>query len=205
VFYFLAIHFAGMAISSALLGLQRVLIVLMSMLLLKERASGPLLIASLLGVAGIFFIIRFEDMAQPNLFWGEIFGLCSALLISLNFVFKKKYLDKRNAHSLVFYQSVFQIPWLIPFLFIEANDFSLNAFWAIIILGLFTTVLSYGFIYDGMKTVSGQKVGILQSIEYILPVILEVLFYGEKTDSFAFIGIFLILISCFIAILPRKK
>ena len=128
-----------------------------------------------------------------------------ALLISLNFVFKKKYLDGKNALSLVFYQSVFQLPWLIPILFIEQNSFTINAFWAILILGLFATVLSYGFIYDGMRSVSTQKVGILQSIEYVLPVILGVVFFNEHPDTFAYVGIFLILVSCGLALVPSKK
>ncbi|TNF46339.1 MAG: DMT family transporter [Bacteroidetes bacterium] len=205
IFYFLAIRYAGMAISSALLGLQPVLIVLLSSVLLKERISALLFFASAVGVAGILFIVRLEDLSQPKLFLGEVFGLISALLISLNFVFKKKYLDGKNALSLVFYQSVFQLPWLIPFLFIEQNSFTINALWAILILGLFATVLSYGFIYDGMRSVSAQKVGILQSIEYVLPVVLGVLFYGEQPDIFAFVGIILIIFSCILAFLPVKK
>jgi drug/metabolite transporter (DMT)-like permease len=99
---------------------------------------------------------------------------------------------------------VFQLPFLIPFLFMENGSLTVQSVSAVVILAVFCTVLAYTLIYNGIKEVAAQKIGILQSIEYVLPVLIGVIFYKENPTFFIWIGMILIIGSC-IAVGLRKE
>jgi drug/metabolite transporter (DMT)-like permease len=202
--YFISIRYCGMSIASALLGAQPVLVVLLAALLFRQKISSFSLFAAVLGFGGILCIVKVSDLLDPKYFIGELFGLLSAFLISLNFVYKKKYLNNFEAGDLVFYQSVFQLPFLIPFFWGESLVFSVHSVGAVLLLGIVCTVLSYTLIYSGIKTVHPQKIGILQSIEYVLPVAIGMAFYNERPDIISLIGVGLILVSCLLVIGGKK-
>ena len=181
--YFTAINSVGMAISSNLLGLQPVFILLFSSLLLKEKISKISLVATIICVFALFFILDFSFNTSMNHAGGILLGILSAFLMALNFIFKKKFLTEYKGNTLVFYQCTFQLPFLLPLISFSNVNFSFPAISGIIMLGLFSTVLAYTLIYDGSKTVEGQKIGILQCSEYVLPVFIGVLFFNAEFKS----------------------
>lgn len=203
--YFLAIRYSGMSVASAILGTQPILIVFMAAIIFKERIHASAMIASVVALIGIFMIIRVDDLFNSNYFLGEMLAIVSAIMASLNFVYKKKYLNEYKSNDLVFYQSLFQLPFLLPFFWLTENVLTLKAIGAVTMLGIMCSVFAYTLIYNGIKTVHPQKIGILQGIEYILPVIIGILFFQERPDWMALTGVFLILISCFIVVGIRKK
>jgi drug/metabolite transporter (DMT)-like permease len=62
----------------------------------------------------------------------------------------------------------------------------------------FCNVAAYGLIYSGAAAVSAQKIGILQSIEYVMPLFFGVLFYHVKLSLLNCIGASLIIASTII-------
>lgn len=204
IFYFLAIESCGIAVSAALLGIQPILIVLLSVLMLKEKLSGFTLFAVLLTVPGILCLTGINMLNNSPAYTGQLLCLLSALLLALNFMIQKKYLTEYSGKELVFYQSLFQLPFVFPFIFSHPKSVDLNGFAAILMLAVFCTILAYTFIYNGIKEVPGQKVGILQSIEYILPVILGVVFYSESLSMIKAAGIALILLACLLVNFDKK-
>jgi drug/metabolite transporter (DMT)-like permease len=203
--YFISIRYCGMSIASALLGAQPIIVVLLAALLFRQKISSFALIASIIGFVGILCIVKVSDLLNPQYFLGELFGLVSAFLISLNFVYKKKFLNNFEAGDLVFYQSLLQLPFLIPFIWGEEITFSINSIGAVVLLGVVCTVMSYSLIYSGIKTVHPQKIGILQGIEYVLPVLIGTIFYQERPDTLSIIGTVLILLSCILVVGPTTK
>lgn len=196
VFYFLAIEFSNMSVSSTLLGTQPLMIILLAAILLKEKISNRTIIAGSITLIGIFFVTGVSDIFNGKYLLGELFAIISALLLSLNFVVQKKHLSQFSGRKLVFYQCFFQLPFLFPFLFFHAGKVEVSSLISILILGILCTVISYSLIYDGIKKVAAQKIGVLQSVEYVAPILIGFLLYDEKQNSWGVVGIILIMAAC---------
>lgn len=200
--YFQSIRTCGVAVSSALLGAQPVLILLIGLLLLKEKISWWSMGCALLTVAGIFMV------NDPRVFltdagWGKLLALVSAGCMALIFIYQKKYLTNSGSQKLVFYQCFLQLPFLSPLVLMERSPLNASLLSSVLLLGIVCTTGAYFLIYSGVKTVKTEKIGVLQSIEYVLPVFLGVLFYQEQLRLEIMIGSALILISCVLVNLKR--
>lgn len=193
--YFFSIHISGMAVSAAILGIQPLFIVILSGILLKEKISLLTWFSCAICVGGIVLISGIDGFSDLNSSAGILLAIASALFLSFNFLLKKMYLKDISGIDVVFYQCIFQIPFLIPFLFMNPGTLNLNGIIASFLLGLICTVVSYVLIYDGIEKVKAQQIGILQSIENVLPVFIGVIFYSEKMDWISGLGVFLIIAS----------
>jgi drug/metabolite transporter (DMT)-like permease len=203
--YFLSIKYSSIAVASALLGTQPLIIVLLAVFLLKEKISVFSIIASVVTLVGILCITSVSDLTKANYLLGELLAIVSAILLGLNFIIQKKYLKEYTGQQLVFYQGLCQLPFLLPMLFIDPGTITANAVFAVILLGVVCTVLSYTLIYNGVQQVVAQKIGVLQSIEYVLPIIIGILFYGEKQSTIALLGMILIIGACLLVSLKTES
>jgi drug/metabolite transporter (DMT)-like permease len=193
IFYFYAISTIGAAMSSALLGLQPLIIVLLSIIFIKETITRKTFIASILTLIGVIIISDLSNFSENNLIMGQVAAILSAIFLGFVFIYQKKFLLKLDTQKTVFYQSLFQLPFLLPLVILSPPTISYNFIWAILLLGIFATIISYGLIYSGVKSVSIQKIGVLQSVEYVIPVFLGLLFYNEQLGYPIIIGTTLII------------
>lgn len=202
--YFLAIRKAGMAVSSTLLGTQPLLIVLLAGALLKEKIHSKSVVAAALTFLGIVCITGTSLLINSQQLPGIFLAMFSSLLLALNFILPQKYFTHVSSTQLVFFQCLFQLPLLVPFVSFTFSSYTASAWGAIIALGLVCTVLSYTLIYSGSKQVNAQQIGILQSTEYILPVIIGLVFYHETLTAALLTGTVLIIGACIlIGIQPK--
>lgn len=194
-FYFFAIHLSSVSISASLLGTQPLFVILLAKFWYKEKIKTISYIASFICMLGIYLICGFGDFFNKDFLWGELLAIASAFLLSVNFLFKKKYLPQYSGNDLVFYQSFFQLPIILPFVLIYPGTVTHEGIVSFVLLGLICSVFAYKMIYEGVKLVSAQKIGVLQSVEYVLPVFIGVIFYQETLNTSSIIGIILILVS----------
>jgi drug/metabolite transporter (DMT)-like permease len=203
--YFFAIKFSSISVSSALLGTQPVVIILLAAILLKERISLLNVLVTLITLIGILCITGIKDIGNQTFFIGELMAISAAFFLGFNFILQKKYLEEFNGKQLVLYQGVFQLPFLIPFLLFNPGTLSTNALSAMIILAVVCTVMAYTLIYDGIRLVEAQKIGVLQSVEYVLPIVIGIVFYHETPSPINIVGMLLIIGSCvFVSFQPNK-
>lgn len=204
--YFFAIKYSNIAISSALLGTQPVVIVILAAILLRQKVSKLSLFASVITLLGIVFITGFDGIFNKDFFLGELLAIASAIFLALNFILQKKYLSEYSGKQLVLFQGFFQLPLLLPFIFYSPGTITIPAIASILILGIICTVVAYTLIYEGVRTVDAQKIGVLQSIEFVLPIIIGVLFYKETPSANVLFGMILIIGACIlVSILPSNK
>ena len=205
LFYFYAITEIGVAVSSALLGVQPLVLVLMSAFFIGEKISFQAWLACVFTLLGIAFILDLNSFTQKSFGLGQLSALLSAVLLGLVFIYQKKYLLGIGTQKSVFYQCLFQLPILLPLSFIYPPVVSIDYVSSVLVLGVFCTVFSYGLIYAGVKSVAIQKVGILQSVEYVIPVFIGLFFYKELLDWTAVVGVVLILAACVCVKVKVKK
>lgn len=203
--YFLSIHISGMAVSAALLGIQPLFIVILSGILLREKITVLTWFSCLICVGGIAMVSGLDGFSNLDSLSGILLAIASALFLSFNFLLKKMYLSDISGIRVVFYQCIFQIPFLIPFLFFDPGVLNLNGIISSFLLGLICTVVSYVLIYDGIEKVKAQQIGILQSIENVLPVFIGVFFYSERMDWISGIGVFMIIASTLLITIFTKQ
>lgn len=194
--YFLAINLSSISVSSALLGTQPVVIVLLAAILLREKISLMNLVAAILTFIGILCVTGTSGIDNPLFFKGEMLAILSAVLLGANFIVQKKYLTRFTGQQLVVYSGVFQLPLLMPLLFFQSGKITYSSVGAILLLAIVCTVFAYTLIYNGIREVDAQKIGVLQSIEYVLPILIGILFFKEKPEISMIIGMILIVGSC---------
>lgn len=193
--YFQSIRTCGIAVSSALLGAQPILIIILGAVMLKEKVGWWSICCALLTVLGIVLVNDPRAVLSEN-GWGKLLALASAGLLALIFIVQKKYLRETSSQQLVFYQSAFQLPFLLPLLMTEKITINGALLSSSLLLGTICTAAAYFLIYSGVKTVKTEKIGILQSIEYVLPVFIGMLFYEEQLRPGIITGCTLILVAC---------
>ena len=194
LFYFLSIQYGSVALSGVLLGVHPVFVVFFVFVFFKEKISGKTLFSCFLAIVGILLISGIQN-GMPEKLAGSLYALVSAFFLGLNFTYYLKYLKDYSAGKLVYYQNILQILILIPFAFSNPGIINLNGIISVICLGVFCTGIAYFLIYSGSQFVKKQKIGILQIIENIIPIIIGVAFYHEQIAIISIFGILLILFS----------
>jgi len=196
--YFFSIKETSIAISSALLGSQPIIMLILGIIILKEKFKPTSGVALIICVAGILLISTSGNNSETSSIKGIIAGLCSSLLLSLHFLYQKLFLQHENEKKLLMLQCLLQLPLLIPFLNFGAIKFTSENLASVFMLAFFCTYLAYLLIYSGTKSTSIQKIGILQSIEYALPLFIGIYFFNEEVSYYKFCGAALIVLSCVI-------
>jgi len=193
--YFKSINSCGAGMASSLLGTQPVLMAVLSYFILKESIASFTWIAAAISLTGVLFVSNPGNELSQQLIPGIIAGITSSALLCFNFIYQKKWFHQLNSKDVVLYQSIMQLPILIP-LALATEQFHSSAIPASLLLGIFCTVFAYSLIYSGARQVQGQLIGILQSIEYALPVPLGILFFHETFSEKQWLGVLLIIGSC---------
>lgn len=194
--FFFSIKLSSIAISSALLGTQPVIIVVLAIFLMKEKLSLRNFIAAVFTLIGILLITGIDDFTNSDFLIGELLAICSSLLLGLNFILQKKYLGAYSGQELVFYSGLSQLPLLLPFVLLYPGQLTINSSISIIILAIVCTVFAYSLIYNGVKEVAVQKIGVLQSVEYIFPIFFGIIFFDEMPSTLMFSGMIIIIFAC---------
>ena len=203
--YFYSITSVGVAVSSALLGVHPLVLVLMSFFLVGEKITFQTLIACTLTLIGIVCISDLSALNDETQILGQSSAILSAITLGCVFWYQRKYLLRIGSQKATFFQCLLQLPFLIPLMFIDPPEVTINYLVASLLLGVGCTVFAYGLIYSGVKNVSLQKIGVLQSIEYVIPVFFGLFFFKEDLSWVAILGAAVIFIACIIVDVPLKR
>ncbi len=166
----------------------------------KTKINKRELFLGLLAVAGVSFIFHFD----PSYKTGIIVGLISAMLGSLFPILNKKLLVKIDVRTVTLYElsgGFLFLSLLLPVYlrlfpadhFIPTKE---DLFW-LLILGLFCTVLAFGFSMQALKKISAFTVNLSYNLEPLYGIALAFIIYREDKllNSGFYLGFSLIIIS----------
>lgn len=187
-FYFVALKLIDIASAVLLLYGYSIFVVLFSKILLKEKIYSHTWIALVISIIGVILIISPSGFNFGGSAIGYLFGVGSAFWVGLNWVLPKKYFKNYDAYSLTFYQSLWQLPILLIFVFFSLPKFTLTNIGIFVGLGLFCTALAFFFVYSGLRKIRGQYIGILQTSEATVPIILGIILFSEIPSLLTIIG-----------------
>ncbi|MBS3818447.1 DMT family transporter [bacterium] len=146
--------------------------------LLKENLELPRIFYALLCIFGVFLIIPRFELSSAT-YRGVLWGLFSGLSFSLLTILNRKLTQKFSYLLIAFYQDLFAVFFLLPFLFLLKPSFQLQEILLLVVLGVICTAGSHTLFIKGIKGVPAQTAAIISSLEPVYGIILAYLFLHE--------------------------
>jgi drug/metabolite transporter (DMT)-like permease len=204
IVYHLGLNFGEQYISagaaSLIIATIPIQIVILAVIFLNEKITFKKLIGIIIALIGVVIISiwgKSEEGLEIQYIYGALAVLISALMGAIYTIAGKKMLKRYNAISLTVYAMLLGSLGLIPFisnsLFQEVNSLSATGWFAILFLGVFSTVIGYFFWYVGLQIKSATDVSVyLYAIPVLSTVISYILFDDRITFMFLFGGVLVI-------------
>jgi len=203
------LNFVGVKLSTAtnnaiLLNSWPLLAVFLAPLLIGEKITKKVVVATLIGFAGVVLIITqgkgigIDNLLKSEFFLGNILILLSGLCLALYSIFSKRFIKKYGSLNITFYAIVAAS---ITLLFLSIlgqklfliNQISLNSAFLILWVALPTTALTYVIWFKSI-----DKIGLVKtnSFFFLIPasgILASTIFLNEKITYFTVLGTLLIL------------
>jgi drug/metabolite transporter (DMT)-like permease len=192
-----------------------VIVVISAFIFLKEKITSKKIFGVILALFGVVIISVWgtpESTIEINLIHGAIAVVIAAIVGAFYTIAGKKLLERYNALSLTVYAMLLSSLALIPFLFLkpsiidQVTAMSAYSWFAVIFLGVFSTVIGYTLWYVGLETRSTSDVSVYL---YAIPVLSTMISYfllDEKITMFFVLGgIFVIVGLWLVNINGRQK
>lgn len=214
--YHLGLNFGEQFISpgaaSLIIATIPVFIVILAFIFLHEKITLKMLIGVVLSLFGV---IVMSLWGKPGLsieityVFGALAVLLGAIMGAFYTIAGKKLLDRYSALSLTVYAMLLGSLGLIPFLsmslFEEVSAMSVNAWFAVLFLGVCSTVIAYLFWYVALEIKTASEISIYL---YAIPVVSTIISYfllGEEITLFFIFGGILVIAGLIVVNMTKKK
>ncbi len=195
--YFYSMTYNGVCVAVILLYTSPVFVMLMSLLLFKEKITKNKMIALALTLAGCVLVSGLVGGYSIGV-KGVVLGLCSGFGYALYSIFSRYAIQKNyDSMTISFYTFLFcglgclpfsEIGGILPKLTSEANFLILS-------LGFICCVLPYLCYTKGLQYVENSKASIIVAVEPVIASLIGILVYHESLTIFKVIGVLLVLLA----------
>jgi len=199
------------AIASLIIATIPVQIVILARFILKEKISFKKFIGIILALIGVLIISiwgREESTLEIEYVFGAIAILVAAIMAALYTIAGKKLLERYNGLSLTVYAILFGSIGLIPFLnqslINQVTSMTINAWFAVIFLALFSTVIGYVIWYIALKIKSASEISIYLYAIPVLSTLVSYFWFKIEITLMFVLGGFLVLFGLFIVNMKKK-
>ena len=198
-FYFVTIEKASLAVAAVLLYTAPIFVMLMSVVLFKEKLNGKKITSCIMAFAGCALVAGILDGGNRLSGVALLTGLLSGFGYALYSIFSRFALNKGySSITITVYTFLIALLCLLPFVdyatigaAIAAK--SLTAIPAALGLALFVTVIPYLLYTAGLTTVNSSRASIMASVEPVMACIVSVAVFREKMSIFGAMGIVLVI------------
>jgi len=193
-------QFISPAAASLIIATIPVQIVILAIIFLKEKISFIKALGVIIAMTGVVVISiwgKAESSLKIEYIYGAISVLIAALMGALYTISGKKLLNRYNGLSLTVYAMLFGSIGLIPFLnyslIEQVSNMSINGWFAVIFLGVFSTIIGYVIWYVALENKKASEISIfLYAIPVFSTIFSYFLFKDEITFMFVFGGVLVI-------------
>ena len=202
----------GLKLSSSInapiiLSASPVILIIGSILFLKEKVKKKVVAGTLLSLLGVFIIVLmplFEQGWDENLL-GNIFLVGAAIGSVIHALLLKKILPKYKALTIAFWSLLIGALPLLPFYFIElgqthwTSSINMQVLIGIFVGSVLATSLAHSFYAYGIKYIKASEVGIFTYVDPIATIIVAVPLLGEQITPLYILGSLFVFLGIFIA------
>lgn len=194
--YIKAIEETSLGVAAILLYTAPAIIMVMSVLIFKEKFTKKKCCILLVTFAGCVLVTGLESGMDVIPAKGLIFGLCSGLGYALYSIIGKFALKKYSSITAVFYMFMFSS---IPFLIIQnpvevAKNFQETGMWGVgIAFAVLSAVLPYIVYTKALEHVEASKASLIASLEPAVAAVFGIVLFAEPISATKLLGIVLVL------------
>jgi drug/metabolite transporter (DMT)-like permease len=191
--------------AGAITSLVPFMVVLLSVMFLKDKLSKYQTLAIILSAIGTYILCYKNDFNQ-NIEWYGIIMLFTSVLPEALFVVLGKFISsKLSPLGMALTVNIINMIAFIPFvlyidiyrdvLLITENS---KVFWSLVVYGLSGGAFFFLFWYEGLSKVQASTAGLFTCLMPVFTIILAMLFLHEITEAKEWIGISIIISSLII-------
>lgn len=210
-FYFVTIEKASLAVAAVLLYTAPIFVMLMSVVLFRERLTGKKLAACAMAFAGCALVAGIFDGVNRLSAAALLTGLLSGFGYALYSIFSRVALNKGySSITITVYTFLIACLCLLPFTDYGAIGAAiasepLTVVPAALGLAIFVTVIPYLLYTAGLATVNSSKASIMASVEPVMACVVSVAVFREKMSFFGVLGIALVIAAIILLNLHGRK
>ena len=204
-------QFISPGAASLIIATIPIIIVILAAVFLKEKITWKKILGVLLAFGGVLIISmwgRPEATIEINYISGAIAVLIAAIMGAFYTIAGKKLLERYTALSLTVYAMLFGSLGLIPListsLFNEVATLSTDAWFAIIFLGLFSTVIGYLLWYLALEIKTASELSVYLYAIPVLSTIVSYFWFDDKITIMFVLGGALVIIGLAIVNMKNK-
>lgn len=200
LFVFRAIEYTSISVSVVLLYTAPIYVTFFSRLIFKEKITYIKLLALLLCVFGAYLAVTGGTISASEInLIGVLYGLGSGLCYGLTTILNKEFSKNYSQITILVYTFLFAFIFSLVFsnpLVLFESTYKPLVYIFIIMLGIFSTALSYVFYVRGLKLgVEPTTASIIATLEVPISVLGSVIFFSQILSFVEIIGVFLVFIS----------
>lgn len=206
--YFYTLSRSSVAVAALLLYTSPVFVLLLSILLFRERLTAHRLAAIVITIAGCACITGVFSQAQAVAPMTVLCGLGSGLFYALYSIFGKFALRRYSAMTVSFYTFVFAALATAPFSAAHCTQKVLAQPHTLLVgLGLAAvcTVVPFLLYTGGLDGVPASQAAVLATVEPLVGSLLGVVVFGDPFTIWTVLGMALILSSILVLQLPPRR
>jgi len=199
-FYFVTIEKASLAAAAVLLYTAPIFVMLMSLMLFKEKLTGKKIGACVMAFAGCALVAGIFDGGGNALSTAALLtGLLSGFGYALYSIFSRFALNKGySSVTITVYTFIIACICMLPFADYGVIGAAIaakpgTAVLASLGLSLFVTVIPYLLYTAGLATVNSYKASIMASVEPVMACVVSVAVFHESMSFFGGLGIVLVI------------
>ena len=207
--YFKALEYTSLSVAAILLYTAPIFVMLMSLILFKEKMTLVKLVALLLAFGGCVLVSGIGgNMGNP---WGIVLGIASGFFYALYSIFSRFAINKGySSLTIVFYTFLFCVigcSFLSDWNTIGRVVFTPNTKTILLCLGLgiITGFLPYVFYSRGLELMESSKASIIASVEPVVGTLFGVFLFHEELTLLGGIGIALVLGAVVLLSLKKRE
>ena len=185
-------------------------IIILASIFLKEKIGLIKILGIIIALLGVLVISiwgKKDASLEINYILGAVAVLIAALMGAIYTIAGKKLLDRYSGLSLTVYAILFGSIGLIPFinmsLFEQVSKMSINGWFAILFLGLCSTVIGYVIWYVALKIKTASELGVYLYAIPVLSTIFSFFIFKEEITLMFIIGGLLVITG--LVIVNRKR
>lgn len=200
---YLSIYLLSISTAMILQATMPIWIAIFAVFILREKISKRTILAIIISFIGLIFLLYTKDFSLNS----NILGILAALFVGvfggLVYVLSKTF-RKYDGYSLTFWQNLIATPFLIPLLFFQKPLIDINN---LIFVFLIVVCGAAGFVllFVGLKKVNAGRAGVVTLLNYLLTIILGIIFLSEIPSVKEITGGVLVLIGILLVLVPSKK
>ncbi|MDA1292305.1 MAG: DMT family transporter [bacterium] len=178
VTYFQAIQVSTVAIGILAVFTSPIIITFLEPLFDGHNVHGKDVLLALVAFAGIVLMIDDFSLGSGTV-QGVLFGITSALIVSLRNIWSKCLVKEYEAPLVMFWQMVFGALFLSPLLFFYTVDVQPVDIKNLLILACFATAIAHTLMLKSVAHIGARATGVIMMVQPLYAIVLAVLLLGE--------------------------